>query len=81
MNSMMAFGAPIWSSSGFDSFSAVHQFAAFRMNPSLIYANRSWYWLRDVASSSLFAYVDGSGLAAPYHASGVFGVRPFALLA
>ena len=80
MNSMMAFGAPIWSSSGFDSFSAVHQFAAFRMNPSLIYANRSSYWMRDVASSSHFAYVYGGGFAGSYVASGVFGVRPFALL-
>ena len=80
MNSMMAFGAPIWSSSGFDSYSAVHQFAAFRMNPSLIYANRSWYWLRDVASSSHFALVHGDGVAGTYTASDVFGVRPFALL-
>ena len=81
MNSMMAFGAPIWSSSGFDSFSAVHQFAAFRMNPSLIYANRNWYWLRDVASSSRFAHVDGNGSAYANDASNVYGVRPFALLA
>ena len=81
MNSMMAFGAPIWSSSGFDSFSAVHQFAAFRMNPSLIYANRSWYWLRDIASSSHFAHVDGGGFAPANPASYVLGVRPFALLA
>jgi|GEM_PF-2198598 len=81
MNSMMAFGAPIWSSSGFDSFSAVHQFAAFRMNPSLIYANRSWYWLRDVASSSAFAVVGGGGGARAGGASDVGGVRPFALLA
>lgn len=81
MNSMMAFGAPIWSSSGFDSFSAVHQFAAFRMNPSLIYANRNWYWLRDVASSSGFANVAGHGNAGANAASNVYGVRPFALLA
>lgn len=81
MNSMMAFGAPIWSSSGFDSFSAVHQFAAFRMNPSLIYANRNWYWLRDVASSSAFACVRGYGRADAGSASVVYGVRPFALLA
>ena len=80
MNSMMAFGAPIWSSSGFDSFSAVHQFAAFRMNPSLIYANRSDYWLRDVASSSHFANVYGYGHALASLASSSLGVRPFALL-
>lgn len=81
MNSMMAFGAPIWSSSGFDSFSAVHQFAAFRMNPSLIYANCSWYWLRDVASSSFFAFVAGNRAAGAARPSSVGGVRPFALLA
>ena len=80
MNSMMAFGAPIWSSSGFDSFSAVHQFAAFRMNPTLIYANRSSYWLRDVVSSAFFAGVYGGGSAGADFASRVYGVRPFALL-
>ena len=50
------------------------------MNPSLIYANRNSYWLRDVVSSAFFAYVYGTGYARANYASGVYGVRPFALL-
>ena len=55
------------------------QFAAFRLNSNLIF-NRNWYWLSDVVSSALFALVGGDGNADTSHASGVIGVRPFALL-
>ena len=85
MCSMMVFGAPIASSSFGDSYSVGSQFAAFRLNQNLLYANRHPYWLRDVASSSHFASVGGSGVAdsggaGVYYASYVRGVRPFALL-
>lgn len=81
MCSMMVYGAPIASSSLGDSYSTGSQFAAFRLNQNLLYANRHTYWLRDVASSSYFAYVRGAGHADAYNASYVAGVRPFALLA
>jgi len=55
------------------------QFAAFRLNSNLVY-NRQNYWLSDVVSSALFAFVGGGGFAATSYASHVFGVRPFALL-
>jgi len=55
------------------------QFAAFRLNSNLVY-NRQNYWLSDVVSSALFAFVYGGGNADTSFASYVFGVRPFALL-
>ena len=55
------------------------QFAAFRLNNSLVYISQN-YWLGDVVSSAGFAGVDGDGLAGAGSASFVLGVRPFALL-
>lgn len=37
---------------------------------------RALYWLRDVASSSAFAVVNGDGSSDAYAASGSYGVRP-----
>ena len=55
------------------------QFAAFRLNRNLVYNGQN-YWLSDIASSASFAGVHGYGYAGAAHASGVRGVRPFALL-
>lgn len=55
------------------------QFAAFRLNSNLVF-NRNWYWLSDVVSSAVFAYVYGYGYADASVASVSVGVRPFALL-
>lgn len=52
------------------------QFALFRMAPQYI-SNRQWYWLRDVVSATLFAFVSSLGRAACDIAGGVFGVRPY----
>ena len=54
--------------------------SAFRLSERLINYNRQWWWLRNVVSSAYFALVAGYGRATAAHASGVFGVRPFALL-
>ena len=56
------------------------QFSAFRLSERLINYNRQWWWLRDVVSSAHFADVNGGGDARAGGASGVSGVRPFALL-
>ena len=56
------------------------QFSAFRLSEKLINYNRQWWWLRDVVSSANFALVRGGGHADLVYASGVVGVRPFALL-
>ena len=53
------------------------QFSLFRHDHSrIIEANRSSWWLRDVAYTTYFAYVGGYGNAANYNASNSFGVRP-----
>lgn len=52
------------------------QFALFRMAPQYI-SNRQWYWLRDVVSAALFAYVYVGGYANCGHAGYVSGVRPY----
>ena len=60
---------------------ATRQMSAFRLSERLINYNRQWWWLRDVVSSAYFADVyGGSGRAGANYASGVSGVRPFALL-
>lgn len=51
------------------------QFPLFAMEPSRI-TNRTTYWLRDVVSAAHFAFVDYTGLAAYFYASGSLGVRP-----
>ena len=51
------------------------QLPLFQHEPSRI-CNRATWWLRDVITASLFAYVSGSGGANYNHASNSFGVRP-----
>ena len=79
MTETMVYGAPITASCAADEIMGGVQFAAFRLNSNLVY-NRQNYWLSDVVSSAHFARVHGNGLAYASGASGVFGVRPFALL-
>ena len=80
MTEYMVMGAPYYSSSGIDAGVATRQFSAFRLSERLINYNRQAWWLRDVVSSALFAFVGGFGDAAAGGASFVRGVRPFALL-
>jgi len=80
MSEKMVYGAPITASGAMDNTLALRQMSAFRLSERLINYNRQWWWLRDVVSSARFAGVYGSGLASPNYASGVGGVRPFALL-
>lgn len=61
------------------------QLSLFRLKPSEIVAlndagERYWYWLRDVVSSSNFAYVNTVGLAGNNGASNSYGVRPAFLI-
>ena len=80
MTEHMVTGAPHYSSSGIDDEITTRQMSAFRLSERLINYNRQWWWLRNVVSSARFALVYGGGRAGTYSASGVFGVRPFALL-
>ena len=83
MSEKMVYGAPICAAGAMDNTMATRQMSAFRLSEKLIGFNRSGWWLRDVTSSSDFAYVNaGAGTrafaAAASYAGG--GVRPFALL-
>ena len=51
------------------------QYPLFAFRPDLI-SNRTWYWLRDVASASGFAFVHATGHAYYFNASADNGVRP-----
>ena len=68
------------SASALDEWCATRQFSAFRLSEKAINYNRQHWWLRDVASSALFAIVWGDGFAYAGYASYGNGVRPFALL-
>ena len=82
MSEKMVYGAPICSAGAMDNTMALRQMSAFRLSEKLISYNRGGWWLRDVASSSTFAYFNGGAGARAYvaGASYVGGVRPFALL-
>ena len=80
MSEKMVYGAPICSAGAMDNTMATRQMSAFRLSERLINYNRQGWWLRDVGSSALFAYVNGFGRAGATAASYVGGVRPFALL-
>ena len=80
MTEKMVLGAPVNSASALDEWCATRQMSAFRLSEKLINCNRQWYWLRNIVSSAYFAVVIGYGSARSYDASGVSGVRPFALL-
>lgn len=51
------------------------QYPLFAHDPHII-SNRQWFWLRDVVSSSFFAFADGRGIASYGPASYSYGVRP-----
>ena len=80
-NEAMVYGAPVVSSSLFDTGECNTQLAAFKLNHGLICSKRYWWWLRSVANSADFCLMDGNGDAGHYYASysGV-GVRPYFLL-
>lgn len=85
MNESMVYGHDVWGSSGYETGIDKSQLSLFRLNPSKIIARddnnaRYWYWLRDVVSSSNFAFVYNSGLAFNSYASNANGVRPAFLI-
>lgn len=51
------------------------QYPLFRFRPDMI-SNRQWFWLRDVVSAALFAFVGNFGNANSNYASNAGGVRP-----
>lgn len=79
-NEDMVYGAPVLSSSFYDTGECNSQLAAFRLNHGLICSKRYWWWLRSVATFSGFCHVDGNGTASTGGAAEYSGVRPIAML-
>lgn len=86
MNESMVYGHNAWGSHhGYETGIDKSQLSLFKHKPDLIVAlndagSRYWYWLRDVVSSSFFAYVGSGGFADYSNASGSGGVRPAFLI-
>ncbi len=80
MSEVNVYGTTIWSSSGYDIGIDNQQYAIFQLRPELINKTMSGtrfnYWLKAVAASTSFAYVNGNGSASPDISSGLRGVRP-----
>lgn len=77
----MLYGTNVFGNGKYNVGLGHKQFPLFRMKHELIHAQRSSFWLRDVVSSSAFAYCGGSGRADNVGASYAWiGVRPFFLL-
>lgn len=91
MNECMVYGSNIWHNilcgTNFPNNYEIDnsQLSLFRLRHDLIVArndagDRWWYWLRNVVSSSNFAYVFSSGTASHYGAANSSGVRPAFLI-
>ena len=87
MSEIQVYGLKVWSSSGYDTGIANRQLALFQHDPTALVcklggtddvtaSNRAWWWLRDVASASGFAFVSNDGRSDYGDASGSGGVRP-----
>lgn len=78
MNEVQAYGSVAWGAhdgNGYNVASGDGQFPLFMFDRTKLH-NREDYWLRDVASAALFAFVSGNGDANHGNASDSSGVRP-----
>lgn len=83
MNEFNVYGGIVWK----NAFAATNwrgnytidnsQYPGFALDPTMIHTpSRNAYWLRDVASSTDFAFVNGDGNCSSDAASNSYGVRP-----
>ncbi len=82
MNEVMVYGSVVNGAATYGLYNIgaeKSQLPLFALNPQSINTRYS-YWLRDVASASLFALVGGSGFAYRSNASYSFAVRPVFLI-
>ena len=61
MSEIEVYGSTVWSSSGYDTGDANHQFELFRFSKSAVNNRSAYYWLKDAASSSYFCYCYSRG--------------------
>lgn len=77
MSEIEVYGSIAWSSSGYDTGDANHQFELFQLSKSAVNNRSAYYWLKDAASSSYFCNCSGIGNSAYYTATyGYNYVRP-----
>lgn len=77
MSEVEVYGSTVWSSSGYDTGSGCKQLPLFAFSKKAINNRSSYYWLKDVASSSYFAIVYYIGYASYSNASNTYSyVRP-----
>lgn len=78
MNEVQAYGSVAWGAhdgNGYNVASGDGQFPLFMFDRTKLH-NREDYWLRDVASATVFSFVSGGGGANNFNASYSYGVRP-----
>lgn len=78
MNEVQAYGSVAWGAhdgNGYNVASGDGQFPLFMFDRTKLH-NREDYWLRDVASATVFSYVGNDGDASGSGASSSLGVRP-----
>ena len=61
MSEIEVYGSIAWSSSGYDTGDANHQFELFRFSKSAVNNRSAYYWLKDTASSSRFCACYSNG--------------------
>ena len=70
MSEIEVYGSIAWSSSGYDTGDANHQFELFRFSKSAVNNRSAYYWLKDAASSSYFCFCDNFGDSYYFDATG-----------
>lgn len=82
MSEAEVYGTTVWSSSGYDTGTAIRQFALFYQSEVARNNRTGYYWLKDVASAASFCRANNFGNADYGGASGAGGyVRPRFILA
>ena len=76
MSEIEVYGSTVWSSSGYDTGDANHQFELFRFSKSAVNNRSAYYWLKDAASSSYFCSCNNDGNSSYYTATNGLYVRP-----
>ena len=69
MSEAEVYGTTVWSSSGYDTGTAVRQLALFQQSEVARNNRSGYYWLKDVASAAYFCLASNYGAANCTHAS------------
>lgn len=81
MSEMEIYGAPVWSSGGFNTGTSNYQLSCFSNNTGLLrFKQKPGTFLSDVISVSYAAYADGGGVATNFAVSTVGSVHPLGFL-